>query len=73
MGNFFGSQKGYWLGPYDIRVPNNIEYIISSDGGNTRYKNGGETEMCVMTPLTRDEYLDKFTVLKDDGFYYWKI
>jgi len=24
----------YWLGPYDVRVPNTIDRVVAGDGGN---------------------------------------
>lgn len=69
----YGTESHYWLGPYDIRVPDHIEYIKASDGGNILSKNGGVTEMFVINPSTKEQYLEKYTVLKNDGFYYWKV
>jgi hypothetical protein len=64
--------QNYWIGPYGIRVPNEITSIKAADGGNTLFKNGRETEMFVMKGRpSKQEYLDRYCVLKD-GHYYWE-
>lgn len=55
MNEILCQQFGYWEGPYNIRVPNSINRIRASDGGNRLYKNGAETEMFVPNPLTKEE------------------
>ena len=62
----------YWLGPYGVRVENRIKSVVSSDGGNTRYKDGGETEMGVDDPPTEEEWLNQYATLGADGIYYYK-
>lgn len=71
MGSSQSSSNNYWLGPYGIRVPNHIQMIKDSDGGNTLYKDGGCTEMLILNPPTEAEYKQKYCVLID-GHYYWK-
>jgi hypothetical protein len=61
----------YWLGPYDIRVPNNVTSITDSDGCNTLYKDGGFTEMYNPNPPTEAQYKEKYCILLD-GIYYYK-
>jgi hypothetical protein len=62
----------YWLGPYNVRVSNSVKKIKSIDGVNTIYRDGGETEMISKGSLTEEQYLDRYTVLKEDGNYYWR-
>ena len=62
---------GFWTGPYGILVPNHIERIKASDGGNTLYKSGGSTEMNIPNPLTEEEYKNKYCRSGTDGEYYW--
>jgi hypothetical protein len=71
-GNYYWKEDGYWLGPYDIKIPNYIGSVKAEDGGNIQYKDGAVTEMYFMNPLTKEEYLNKYAVLKKDGYYYWK-
>ena len=63
----------YWVGPYNVRVPNDILCVVAKDGYNTTYKSGGTTEMFMMhaPPMDRNIYREKFTKLKDDGYYYY--
>jgi hypothetical protein len=63
----------YWLGPYDVRVPLEVDSVVASDGGNRRYKNGSQTEKFVQPKMTKEEYLQSYAILHDDGYYYWKI
>ena len=63
--------EGYWIGPYGVRVPNHITDIRASDGCNTLFKSGGSTEMFNFDPPTKEEYLNRYTTKKSDGYYYW--
>ncbi|AYV86071.1 MAG: hypothetical protein Solivirus4_32 [Solivirus sp.] len=63
----------YWVGPYGVKVPNEITSIKASDGGNILYKDGKETEMFVKRPLTREQYLEKYAVYSEDCGYLYKI
>lgn len=67
-----GENLGYWVGPYGVLVPNNIGSVVASDGGNTRYKTGGETEMCVYLdpPMNETIYKEKYATFKDGNYYY---
>ena len=64
----------YWIGPYDVRVANNIASVVAADGFNTLYKNGCETEMaCTDVPeMSQEIYKAQLAELKTDGFYYYK-
>lgn len=68
------TNNNYWNGPYGVLVPNDIEYVVASDGGNTRYKSGGETEMGVFLnpPMNAEIYKEKYATLGQDGKYYYK-
>lgn len=61
----------YWKGPYDVRVSTSIDKITAADGRNTLFKSGGETHMFVKDPISKKEYLNWYTTLKPDGYYYW--
>lgn len=68
-------QQNYWLGPYDIRVPNHVTRVTDSDGGNTLFKTGGNkvfgrTEMDIPNKPTEAEYKERYCILVD-GHYYW--
>lgn len=43
----------YWIGPYKMLVPNSIDSVVAKDGRNIRYKNGSETELGVLTSITK--------------------
>ena len=62
----------YWTGPYNIRVSNFVNAVTAADGGNLLYKNGQETELGVLKPLSKRQYLDKYTVVDPDGIRWWK-
>ena len=64
----------YWIGPYDVRVSNNIDSVVGSDGYNKRNKNGGQTEMFLYNapPMNEAIYRQQYAELKNDGFYYYK-
>jgi hypothetical protein len=66
----------YWIGPYGIKVPNNINCVIAEDGHNILYKDGEQTQTGLMTfknkPITKEQYLKEYADLNNDGFYYWK-
>lgn len=68
--NFNNNQNNCWTGPYGINVPNHITSITAADGLNTLYKSGETTEMYNPNPLTREEYLFKYSELKSDGCWY---
>lgn len=77
--------QNYWVGPYNIRVPDRITTIKAGDGCNTIYHSNdknlipgqinfsgclGLTEMKSHNPLTEEEYKNKYCVLVNDH-YYW--
>lgn len=65
----------YWLGPYGIKIFNEIDHIIAADGYNTMSKNGDCTEeMLEDEPeMTKEEYLAKYCIYNTiDNHYYWK-
>lgn len=79
--------QNYWVGPYNMRVPNRITSIKAEDDcniithnpgiqicipGEMDFKEGlGRTEMMARNPPTEDEYKNKYCVLIDNH-YYWK-
>ena len=64
------SQSEYWTGPYGIQVPSQVIAIKAEDGGNILYKDGGQTEMCVLNPPTEAEYKNRYCKLVN-GIWYW--
>lgn len=52
----------FWRGPYGCLVPFWIRHCVAEDGGNTRGIDGGETEVYVENPMSRHEWLAKYTV-----------
>ena len=73
MLGMFPTPPGYWEGPYGVLVPDTVNKITSRDGTNRLFKSGSTTEMMYRLPVpTKAEYLEKYTVLGNDGYYYWK-
>jgi hypothetical protein len=72
MQTYTTESTNYWLGPYNIRVPNHICSITYSDGMNTLTKGGLLTTAHNSEPPTKEEYLAEYTELKEDGFYWYK-
>jgi len=64
--------SNYWIGPYGIKVPNDVNKVKQEDGANTLYKNGSHTEMVWQGTMTKEDYLAKYAVLGRDGTYYYK-
>lgn len=64
--------SNYWIGPYGILVPNNINHVVASDGGNIFYKDGRETEMFVVNPVSEEEYKKRYAQFNDiDKMWYY--
>lgn len=61
----------YWAGPYNVRIPNHIDKIFAKDGCNILYKDGCFTEKDCL-PISKQEYLSLYAIVKDDGCYYYK-
>lgn len=66
------TQGGFWEGPYGVLVPNSVEHVAAKDGYNWLHKNGGETEMYITKPLTKDAWLAKFSTTDSQGRLVWK-
>lgn len=66
------ADKEYWIGPYNMRVPMWVKWVVAEDGGNTLGQNGSQTEKYIPNPMTEKEYLEYYAVLGEDGHYYWK-
>ncbi len=61
----------YWVGPYGVKVPNEVTSVVAADGRNTLYKDGKQTEIYVKNPLTREEYLKRYSFYSDEcGYVY---
>ena len=69
------TESTHWCGPYGILVPNHIKYVKSTDGANTLYPDGFETEM--VSPEihpTEEEYKKKYASFNEtDGRWYYKL
>jgi len=54
----------YWKGPYGILVPNEIGSVVASDGYNTMYPGGSETEKFCRNPdpMSAEIYRNKYAV-----------
>ena len=64
--------EGFWLGPFNVRVPNSIDRVPSRNEPNIWIKGAYETRMTAENILTREEYLAKYAELRDDGYYWYK-
>lgn len=65
----------YWVGPYGCLISRSLNSCVAGDGGNTRYKDGSETEACCMSAkLTKQEWLNKYSTFNDltNNYYYKK-
>ena len=62
------NKSGYWIGPYGVLVPNHIRLVNATDGFNTRFKDGGETEMGCQScsKMTAELYREKYAELRPD-------
>jgi hypothetical protein len=66
----YGSK--YWIGPYGVFVPNKYDSVVAADGSNILYKDGSQTLIFVANPLTRLQWLEKYTIEKYDGNRWYK-
>ncbi len=63
--------KPYWIGPYEIYVDINIKQITAADGENYLDQDGSQTEKLVQFPMSKADYLKKFTRVRKDGLRWW--
>jgi len=61
----------YWIGPHDIRIPNDVYFVETEDGENRINKWGRRTEMYCTSTLTKKQYINKYCYQSDDGYYYY--
>ncbi len=68
----------YWVGPCDMLIPCNVDSVAWFDC-NSLSRSGCVTEMAgldsdgnLIPPLSDDEYLEKYAILKEDGHYHLK-
>jgi hypothetical protein len=56
--------SAYWIGPYGVKVPFDVTHVPAADGGNTRFRDGTETERGVPRTmfLSRGKYLSKYAI-----------
>ncbi len=64
--------ENFWIGPYDVRIPESINSIKAADGKNTLYKNGSQTELPIYYFPTKDEYLSTYAEYRSDLHYWYK-
>lgn len=57
----------FWTGPYGVLVPTEIRSVVAEDGLNSVDIDGFETEMYTSKPLTKDEWLAKFSTVDENG------
>lgn len=67
-------RPNYWIGPYGVRVPMDIETVCAADGMNMRYKDGCETEIGVPSgaSISKEDYLRKYAHLIGGIWWYRK-
>ncbi|BCS82537.1 hypothetical protein QLL95_gp0048 [Cotonvirus japonicus] len=73
----------YWIGPYGIRIPANIKFVLAEDGFNYMYENGWITDMFVNVwemyslehQMNEKIYKTKYATYnsKDKHWYYQQI
>lgn len=63
----------FWVGPYGILVPDEIDSIVARDGGNTLYRDSSETKMYVDSPPTEAEYKNLYATKGSHGIWYYNI
>jgi hypothetical protein len=63
----------YWIGPYGIKIPHTIKFVISEDGINYCYSDGSQTVFSYRMSQYMNEikYKKKYAQQKD-GQWYWK-
>jgi len=64
--------QDYWLGPYDVRIPLELDSVTASDGTNMLDKNGVQSTVFVWNTLTKDQWLAKYADMRADGHYWYK-
>ena len=53
----------YWIGPYSVLVPSKISYVVASDGCNTLYQTGEQTERgCLGIIMNEEIYKKKYAI-----------
>lgn len=63
--------QGFWLGPYDIRVPTSTTEVTAADGVNVWTRDASQRPANIVVNLDRNEYLQRFACRGADGHYYW--
>ena len=56
--------NGYWSGPFDVRVPNYVDWVMAEDGGMTEMACGGRR-------LTEADYKQKYAVKDSKGVWWY--
>jgi hypothetical protein len=64
--------EDHWVGPFNVKVPLKYNSVRSSFYPNHVNKNGCETEMPVQKHMDKEEYLQTYAELKDDGCFWYK-
>lgn len=68
----FSSTENYWIGTYDVKVPNHIKEIYAEDGGNLYSKDGGMTAMDVPYGISKKEWFERHAECINGQWWYVK-
>lgn len=67
-------KNDYWDGPYDIKVPSSIHFIVAIDGHNTLSDSGYQTQRdSNVSEPSEAQYKKLYATLGLDGRYYYKV
>ena len=66
--------EGFWLGPYNVWVPNAIKSVTAWDGENTKHSDGTSTKMMFYPGLKKGEYRKRYATYDEvtKKWYYRK-
>jgi hypothetical protein len=64
--------KDFWIGPYGIKIAGSIYSVMAVDDINTVDKDGSVTCLISFNRLSREQYLDKYGEIRDDGSFWYK-
>lgn len=69
-----GNTKSYWIGPYGVLVPGNINGVVATDGHNIMHKSGSSTERGMIggEKMTETKYKELYATFNqtDEKYYY---
>ena len=70
------THREFWVGPFGVLVPNNIKWVVASDGFNKLNIKGFQTEMGMPNAPYIDEtiYRQKYaTYNPTNGYWYYNV